>query len=174
VPGGDRAIVLLGLMGAGKTTVGRLLAERLGRPLRDSDLDLWSRRQLTASEMVARHGQRALHDWEAAHLLDALAEEPPAVVCAAASVVDRPECRRALRAPFTVWLAAPPAVLARRFASGSHRPRYSEDLVAMLAEHQARRASAFAALADLTLDVARSVPADLVEGIVQETTRRRA
>jgi shikimate kinase len=174
VSGRDRAIVLVGLMGAGKTTVGRLLAERLGRPLRDSDLDLWSRRQLTASEMVARHGQRELHDWEAAHLLDALAEEPPAVVCAAASVVDRPECRRALLAPFTVWLTGPPEVLASRFAGGTHRPRYSEDLVAMLAEHEARRAPAFAALADLTLDVAQSTPADLVEGILQETKRPRA
>ena len=160
-------MVLAGLMGTGKSSVGRLLAARLHRPLRDSDQDLRAERGLTAAQVLERYGGHDLHDWEAAHLMAALAEQPPPVVCAAASVVDRPECRKALVEPFVVWLAAPPEVLAGRFSSSAHRPRFERDLVAMLTEQEARRGPHFAAVADLVIDVSEIGPDQVVERILQ-------
>ena len=157
----------MGLMGSGKTSVGELLAQRLHRPLRDSDQDLLAERGLTASQVLERYGDRELHDWEAAHLMKALAQRPPPVVCAAASVIDRADCRRALIAPFVVWLAAPPEVLAGRFGSSAHRPRFQRDLVAMLTEQEARRGPSFAAVADLVVDVSAIRPDQAVERILQ-------
>jgi shikimate kinase len=158
---------MVGLMGSGKTTVGRLLAERLNRPLRDSDQDLQAARELTAAQVLERFGPDDLHQWEAAHLTSALRERPAPVVAAAASVIDRLECRQALVAPFVVWLGAPPEVLARRFTSGAHRPRFSEDLVALLAEQEARRGPHFAEVADLVIDVTAIGPEQVVDLVLR-------
>jgi shikimate kinase len=158
---------VLGLMGAGKTSVGALLAEGLGRPMRDSDADLAARHGMTASEIADRHGREYLHDLEARHLLDALGERPTPVVCAAASVVGRPDCRQALGAAYVVWLDAPPDVLADRFESGPHRPRYHADVRVMLAEQDARRRPHFAAVADLVVDVSTRDPHQVVPIVLE-------
>jgi shikimate kinase len=141
-------------MAVGKSTVGRALATRLGRPFRDSDDDLAATRGLTGRALAERDGVQALHRWEAEHLLTTLAEVRPVVVAAAASVVDDAACRAALGEPFVVWLRAPATVLARRMDSDAsahgHRRRLG-DLDAV-AELEARRADRFGAVADLTID----------------------
>jgi len=152
-----RPIVLLGLMGTGKTSVGALLAERLERPLRDSDADLFAAHGHSAAELNVLHGADYLHDLEARHLLDAL--DAPSVICAAASVVERADCRSALDAAFVVWLDAPVDVLVARFHSAPHRPRFQADIAAMLTEQAARRRPLFAAVADLVIDVSLHSPA---------------
>jgi shikimate kinase len=154
-----RAIVLLGLMGTGKTSVGALLAERLERPLRDSDVDLLTAYGHTAAELNVLHGADYLHELEAQQLFDALAE--PSVICAAASVVERDDCREALGAAFVVWLDAPVEVLLARFNSAPHRPRFQADIGAMLADQAARRRPLFAAVADLVVDVTKQTPAEV-------------
>ena len=69
-----RHVVLVGLMGAGKTTVGRRLAARLGWPWHDSDADIEAATGMTVRELRDRDGVDAMHDLEAAQLLQALAE----------------------------------------------------------------------------------------------------
>jgi shikimate kinase len=135
-----RHVVLVGLMGAGKTTVGRRLAARLGWPWHDSDADVEAATGLTVRELRDRDGLDAMHDLEAAHLLHALAAPGPSVISAAASVVDAETCRTALAATdvAVVWLRGSPAVLARRFAEGRHRPAYGTSPEDFL-EQQARR-----------------------------------
>jgi shikimate kinase len=149
-----RHVVVVGSMAAGKSTVGRALAARLGRPFRDSDDDLEATRGLTGRALAEREGIDALHRWEAEHLRAALAGTRPAVVAAAASVVEDEACLAALRDPFVVWLRAPAGVLAQRIADGTHaddhrRPLGDATAVAALEAHRAGR---FAAVADLTID----------------------
>jgi len=126
-PPPDLPVVVLGLMGAGKSSLGRALAARWSRPLSDSDAHIEHEHGRRAAEIARADGAGALHDLEAAHLRTALAGRPAAVVSAAASVVDRSDCLRALGDAFVVWLDLPPHVLARRFATGAHRPRYGPD-----------------------------------------------
>lgn len=157
-----RPVVVLGLMGAGKSSVAGGVAAALRRPLRDSDVDLEAATGRTAADL-ARESVEALHALEARHLLDALTD-PAAVVAAAASTVEDDACRAALAGALVVWLDAPTAVLAPRFAGGAHRPRFGRGIEALLAEQTTRRVPLFEQVADLRLD-ARSPVDELVDTV---------
>jgi shikimate kinase len=151
-----RHVVVVGLMGAGKSEVGRRLAARLGRPWRDSDRDIEASTGLTVRQIGDRDGVDAMHALEARHLLDALAARDPSVISAAASTVDVPECREALKAPgvAVVWLRATPETLARRFASADkHRPEFGDSPLAFLTDQAKRRHPKFASLDPRIIDV---------------------
>lgn len=142
----------MGLMGAGKTSVASGLAARWGRPLLDSDADLQVAHGVTANELALAIGADGLHALEGAHLLDALRRRPVGVVAAAASTVDRADCRRALvDDAVVVWLDGPPGVLAGRQAVGGHRPQYADDVVGMLRDMDARRRGHFEEVADVVV-----------------------
>lgn len=148
-PAPDRPIAVLGLMGAGKTSVASLLAKRWARPLRDSDTDLEARFGRTAAVLAAELGKGGLHDLEAEHLLLALAERPVPLIATAASTVDRQDCRQALGGALVVWLDGTPAALAARHTLGGHRPLYGDDVLEMLIEMDARRRPLFEEVADV-------------------------
>jgi shikimate kinase len=164
----DRPIVIVGLMGSGKTSVAKRVAPALGRPIRDSDEDLQAWYGQTAATHAERYGARLLHDREARQLCNALAEEldPPPIIAAAASVVEDPACCQALREAFVVWLDAPPAVLAERMRDGTHRPHYESDLEHMLTTQRLRRAPLFAEVADMTVDVSEAGPDEAAEAVI--------
>jgi shikimate kinase len=158
----DGHLVVVGLMGSGKTTVGVALAEALGRPHRDSDADIESAHGRTAREIAATDGVDALHVLELAHLRQVLSDPTASVVSAAASVIDDPEGRELLARPgiAVVWLRIDPATAARRASRGDHRP--SPEPLAAQAE---RRDPAFRAVADVEIDAGLPV-ADIVEQVL--------
>lgn len=143
--------MVLGLMGAGKTTLATALAAALQRPLHDSDADIEDDTGMEAADIAEGHeGRSRLHDLEAEHLRDAL-QEGPGVIAAAASAIDRPALRAALERAFVIWLDAPPDVLAERFSSNPHRPVYG-DPYKVLNRHDRERRPHFEAVADIVLD----------------------
>ena len=152
-------IVVIGPMGVGKTTTAAAIAERLGRLLRDSDADIEADTGRTGREIAETDGVPALHALEAAVLLDALADATPTVIAAAASVVDRADCREALVAPYVIALDLDPEPLLARIRSGAHRRTVSLEEIAALID---RREPALEAIADLRLD-AQQPTATLVE-----------
>ncbi len=143
-----RHVVLVGLMGAGKTTVGRRLAAALERPFSDSDPWIERRTGRTVRELRDERGVVAMHELEAAHLRDALGQPQPSVIAAAASTIEDPGCREALGAPgvAVVWLRASPAALAGRFVRKGHRPWYGRRPGGFLADQAARRDPLYSAL----------------------------
>lgn len=169
----DRPVVLLGLMGAGKTSVGRRVAAGLARPFRDNDADLAARYGATAAEQHRTEGAAVLHAREADLLRQAVSARPAPVVTAAASVVDDPAAATALAGAYVVWLDAPPSVLAARVAAAGagHRPRFRADLVAQFQRQYARRGARFRQLADLVVDVARLDP-EQAAAVVLAAVRR--
>lgn len=159
-------VVLLGLMGVGKTTVGRCLAHTLAWPLSDSDQVIGQEQGATVRELDARLGTDGMHRLESQHLLHALADPHPSVICAAASVVDDPECRRALEREglHTVWLQGRAEILAQRFASGPHRPVLDPDAERLFRRQLSRRSREFAEVARQRV----SVDGRTAEEIAQE------
>jgi shikimate kinase len=125
-------VVLVGMMGTGKTTVGRLLAEQLGRPFIDTDEAVEARTGRTVAELFEAVGERGFRAEESAVLAAVLADPTPAVVAAAGGSVLDPANRQVIREAgsvggLVVWLRADVAVLARRVASGTHRPLLGDD-----------------------------------------------
>lgn len=159
----DRHVVLIGMMGVGKSTLGRLLAERLGRPHSDSDEVLEARIGRSGRDLAIREGVWRLHELEADVLLDELADRSPKVISAAASVVDDPRCREALAGAFVCWLRLPVQELMSRIERGHHRRSVDE---AELAELNRRREPLYASVADLELDASLS-PAALAAAVIE-------
>jgi shikimate kinase len=162
----ERHIVLVGLMSSGKSTVGPLLAERLGRRRLDSDEDIEERYGRMASRIAEEEGLERLHEIEHAHLLDALATAEPAVIATAASTADCEDCLRAMEEPFVVWLQLDVEEIARRYAEKGHRRDLGADPVAALNDQLARRGPAWARVADIQLDDAKHDPERAVNEIV--------
>lgn len=156
----DRHIVIVGEMGAGKTTVGEILARELNRRFLDSDRVIEESLHRTGALIAETEGVETLHRAEVSALRLMLDAHPPAVIAAAASVVDSPRGREMLEAPLVVRLTAPDSVLVERQAADSHRRSVSN---AERQDLRDRRLSHFEHLADLTLDTATSKP-DVLAG----------
>ncbi|NUO98702.1 MAG: shikimate kinase [Nonomuraea sp.] len=148
-------------MGSGKTTAGRLIAASLGLPFSDSDPFLQARHGLTAAQIAAHEGADALHRYEAGHVLAELAGEPK-VIAAAASTVEDPRVREALRKAFVVWVDAADDVLTERMRSGEHRPDFRP------AEMRARREPYFREVADLVCDVGVLTPEEVRDAALRK------
>jgi 5-deoxy-5-amino-3-dehydroquinate synthase len=160
-----RHIVLIGMMGAGKTTVGHLLAERLGRRLVDSDELIEARTGRTVREIWEAEGEPAYRLLESAAFTEALDADEPLVVAAAGGVLLREDNREALRrsGALVVWLRAEPGVLAERAARGEHRPLLDGDPAGAMRRLLAEREPLYRAAADTVVDVDGRSPGEAVE-----------
>jgi shikimate kinase len=160
---------LLGLMGAGKTSIGAEVAVRLGRPLIDSDERLAERTGgRTAAEIEDDHGLEVLHRMEAEIALEALSAAQPAVIGPASSVCESATVRDSLAEHFVVWLRAPVDHLARTALTKSHRPLLDrEDPVELFARQMAVREPLVLPLAALVIDVSQLTVEEATAEIVR-------
>ena len=147
-------ILLVGMMGAGKTTTGHLLAERLGWAYRDSDADVEAATGLTVPELFARDGEAAFRRAEATVLAEACADPSPSIVSVAGGAVLSEDNRRLIASSgVVVWLRARPETLAARVGDGVGRPLLGDDPAEAVVRLDAVRAPLYAELADVVLNV---------------------
>jgi len=147
--------------------VGELLARRSGRDFVDNDAQLAAVTGRTAREVQTNDGPEALHELERKGLATALGSQTPAVIAAAASVIDDPDSRRLLQRTATViWLTADVDELAKRARRQRHRPLAS-DSTAQLRQQSATRTPLFAELADIVVDATRP-PSDIVDEVLPQ------
>jgi len=148
---GPRPIVLIGMMGAGKTSTGRRLAARLGIDFVDSDLEMESAAGMTIPEIFARHGEPYFRDRES-RVVERLIGGGPRVVATGGGAFIHPATRRTIKASgFSVWIKADFDVLMRRIRKRSNRPLMrTPDPEATLKSLMAERYPVYAE-ADLTI-----------------------
>ena len=159
-------ILLVGLMGSGKTSVGRELSAQTGWPYIDNDQLVEQASGRTAREMLAEAGEVALRVAEADALDFALATPPPCICGVAAGTVVGPRNRRALAAGgIVVWLTADPATLAARAVGAIHRPWLEEDAEEWMRETAAERAPLYREVATLVMDTEDRLPEEVAAGI---------
>ena len=159
------------MMASGKTTVGRIVASRLGWGYVDSDEQVCERTGRTVREIFEEDGEAAFRAEERLALEAAVADPQPRVISVAGGAVLDPANRDILRSAGTIaWLRADPAVLAERvLASGQgHRPLLGGDPAVNLARLDAERRPIYEELADVVVDVEGRTPEEIAERLVQE------
>ena len=118
----DRAIVLVGLMGVGKTTIGRRLAARLGLDFVDADEEIETAAGMSISEMFERYGEAHFRDGER-RVIARLVDGTPKVIATGGGAFANAETRALILArATTVWLDADITTLVDRVARRNHRP----------------------------------------------------
>ena len=149
-----RTVVLVGMMGAGKTAVGRALATRLGVEMRDSDEEIVASAQLSIAEIFERYGEAFFREKESA-VIARLLDGPPCILSTGGGAWLSEANRRLLtRRAAVLWLAADLELLWSRVRHKSTRPLlHTADPRATLAEIHAARQPVYA-MAPLRVHVA--------------------
>lgn len=117
-----RTIVLAGMMGAGKTTIGRRLAPRLGLPFYDADAEIEAAAGMPVSELFQGHGEESFRRGEA-QIIKRLLNGPPHVLATGGGALVTAETReRIAEKAVSVWLKADIDTIVRRATRRSTRP----------------------------------------------------
>ncbi|MET0438950.1 MAG: shikimate kinase [Devosia sp.] len=158
---GGRPLILVGMMGAGKTTVGRRLATRLGRRFLDSDEEIEKAAQMTIPEIFAQRGEPEFRAGEM-RVISRLLKENDIVLATGGGAFVNPETRAMVKSgAISVWLKADLDVLFERVSRRSNRPLLkTADPKGTLEKLIADRYPIYAE-ADLTV-LSRDVPQDSV------------
>jgi shikimate kinase / 3-dehydroquinate synthase len=117
-----RSIVMVGLMGAGKTSIGRRLAGRLGMPFRDADAEIELAAGCTISELFAHYGEPAFRDGERRVIRRLLAGNPMVLALGGGAFMDPATRATARDEAVSVWLRCKLPTLVRRVTGRDHRP----------------------------------------------------
>lgn len=160
-----KTIALIGLMGVGKSTVGRRLAESLDAPFRDSDEEIEKAAGLTVQEIFERHGEPEFRRGER-QVIARLLKEPPFVLATGGGAYLDASTRDLLREKaVTVWLRADLDILWKRVIRKETRPLLKRDNARqVLADLNEARAPVYA-LADIVIDSADGPAIDTVNAI---------
>jgi shikimate kinase len=140
-------IFVVGAMATGKTTVGRGIAEQLGRPFIDSDDQIRAATGREGADIARVEGVDNLHQLELQMFWDALDTQQPAVIAVAASVIEDEEARTAIGDSLCVWVNASEDVVRIRRSAGSHRREVTD----AEARRLAAREPLFASCADVRI-----------------------
>jgi shikimate kinase len=164
---GNKTIVLVGLMGAGKTTVGKALAALLNLPFRDADSEIEKAAGLSVSEIFAQLGETEFRRGERRVIRRLLNEETPHILATGGGAFADPETRALIKArAVSVWLRAEMEALLRRVARKNTRPLLRDgDPRAILTALLAERGPAYAE-ADVTVDSNDGAVGDTVKRVI--------
>ena len=159
---GRRSIVLVGMMGAGKSTIGRRLAARLRLPFLDADIEIEAGHGgMTIPEIFATHGEPYFRDGEA-RVIARLLDNGPAVIATGGGAFMREETRNRIRdKAVSIWLKADAEVIMKRVKRRADRPLLqTEDPMATVSRLLEAREPVYQS-ADLTI-WSRDVPHDRI------------
>lgn len=170
------SLVLVGLMGTGKSTIAKEYAKRTGCELLDTDRIIESEVGLSVREIFAQRGENEFRAIESETLSRVLAR-PGAVIAAAGGVVLTQANRDALHAARAngtvkvVWLRADPRVLVERTSRGTHRPLLDNDAAGTLRSLAASREGLYHDVADLVIDTDELSIEQIVEQLISYVDR---
>ena len=163
-------LVLVGLMGVGKTTVGKRCAALLARDFVDTDELVVAAAGVPFDELWAVEGEPGFRARERVAVADVAASPTPLVIACGGGAVLDPDNRRVLRgAGFVVWLEARPAVLVSRLAGDDSRPLLAGgDRSATLTRLGDLRAPAYEAAADVTVATDGRTVDEVAAAVIEE------
>ncbi|HEY8299151.1 MAG TPA: shikimate kinase [Methyloceanibacter sp.] len=162
---GPRSVVLIGLMGAGKTAVGRRLANRLDLPFIDADSEIEVAAGASISEIFAEHGEAYFRQGER-KVIARLLENGPQVLATGGGAYMNPDTRANIKAHgLSVWLKADIKVLMKRVGRRDNRPLLAAGDPEKRMKRLMEERYPIYAEADVTVE-SRDVPHDVIVGAV--------
>lgn len=169
----DENLVLIGFMGSGKSSIGRLIASRLGYRFEDTDQLIVRAAGRPISAIFAAEGEERFRDLEAG-ALESLATGTRQVVATGGGIVLREANRAALqRLGFVVWLDAREEVIFERVSRNDRRPLLrTEDPRATIHRLLAERRPLYAAAAHFSLDTSDLTHAQATDAVISQARRR--
>jgi shikimate kinase len=166
-------LLLVGMMGAGKSTVARLVSARLDRPWLDTDREVERLAGSSVREIFSTRGEAEFRAREASVLAAVLADDVPAVVSVGGGAILDPTQRLALRDGGTVvWLRARPGTLVRRVGRNADRPLLAADPggpAAAITRIEAERRALYEEVAAVVIDVDELSAAAVADRVVAAT-----
>jgi len=168
---GDRSIVLIGMMGVGKSSIGRRLGSRLGVPFVDADTEIEQAAGMSIADIFARHGEAAFRSGEARVIARLLNGGPQVLATGGGAVMNEPTRALIKERGVSIWLSAELDLLLRRISKRkAERPMLqTEDPAATLRDLLTTRQPIYAQ-ADITVQ-SRDVPHDaIVTEIIEALT----
>ncbi len=147
-----RTIALVGLMGVGKTTIGKRLAEHFGLPFVDADEEIEKAAGQSIADIFARYGEQGFRDGEQ-RVIARLLDSPVQILATGGGALTHPLTRERLKAKaITLWLKTDIKVLAKRVANRPHRPLLKDrNPMDVLREHVKTRYPLYE-MADVVVD----------------------
>jgi shikimate kinase len=169
-----RIVVLVGMMGSGKTTVGRQVASRLGMRFVDTDDLVEARAGKTVRDIFATDGEAAFRDHESNVLIGTLESSDDVLIAAAGGVVLAESNRTAIsaHAAAVLWLDADVATLGERVSRGAHRPLLDDDPVLRLSGMDAQRRELYRSVAHERVDTSDKGVTEVVDEVVAVLSKR--
>jgi shikimate kinase len=167
-----KTIALVGLMGVGKSSIGRRLATALGMPFRDADAEVEAAAGRSVSEIFEHYGEAAFRDGER-RVIARLLDEPPHVLATGGGAFVNPLTRALIKdKAISIWLKADLDVLARRVARKDTRPLIAgRDPLEVLSHQAAERYDAYGE-ADITVETGETAHHVAVDAIIKALTAR--
>jgi len=159
-------VALVGMMGAGKSSLGRRLAARLGVEFRDADTEIESAAGCSISDIFERYGENAFRDCER-RVIERLLDMPPHVLATGGGAFANAETRARLKqSAVTIWLNLPVDVLLARVRRKDNRPLLKTGDPRKILEKLLREREPFYAQADLIIEGDNGPHDEAVERIV--------
>jgi shikimate kinase len=164
---------MVGLMGAGKSSIGARVAAATGRPFVDVDRAIETCTGKTVRELWEEGGEPAYRHLESEVVLDTLARDDGVVLAAPGGAILDPAVRAALGPTFVVWLQADPGTLASRVERDDHRPLLGDRPLEVLASMASERAGLYGSVADFVVDTDGRDADTVARTVLDELERRR-
>ncbi len=162
----DCRVILIGMMGSGKTTIGLGLAAATGWEYVDNDELLLRRHGMTSRQILAAQGEARLREAEREALIAGLELPPPVIVgVAGGTVTDAGDRKRLSAGGIVVWLRATTATLVERTMDAKHRPFVDTVGPDWLRQAAVDRAPLYTSVADFVVDTDRGTPEGNVAAI---------
>ncbi|MEL7486275.1 MAG: shikimate kinase [Pseudomonadota bacterium] len=167
----DKSIVLVGMMGVGKTTVGRRLAPKLGLDFFDADEEIEKAAGMTVSDLFEAHGEESFRRGEA-QVIERLLSGDPIVLATGGGAITQASTRALIRdRAFSIWLKADLDTVLERATRRSVRPLLKRGDARATLERLMKEREAFYAAADIAIDSCTGPHAQTVSAILKAIDR---
>jgi shikimate kinase/3-dehydroquinate synthase len=162
----NRSIVLVGLMGAGKTAIGKRLAAQIGLPFYDADQEIERAAGSTVAEIFAKHGEAHFRAGEKRVIQRLLSGEPIVLAPGGGAFLD-PETRNLIKnRAISIWLRCPLPILVQRVQGRTHRPLLNAGNPAEILNRLSTERSPLYAQADIIVDGSEDPPHVTTQNVI--------